>query len=48
MRVTGVLRQSIVTQAQIEENSRRPEGPIADRGAGTFYHLEELKYEPQP
>ena len=48
MRVTGILRQSVVTQAQIEETERKIGGPVASRGAGTFYHLEDLKYEPQP
>jgi hypothetical protein len=48
MRVSGILRQTVVTQAQIEEKERRAGGPFANRGPGTFYHLEELKYEPQP
>ena len=48
MRVTGILRQSVVTQAQIEETERRMGGPFANRGPGTFYHLDDLRYEPQP
>ena len=48
MRVSGILRQTVVTQAQIEGEERRMGGPFANRGPGTFYHLEQLKYEPQP
>ena len=48
MRVSGILRQSVVTQAQIEDTERRMGGSFANRGPGTFYHLEDLKYEPQP
>jgi hypothetical protein len=48
MRVSGILKQSVVTQAQIEDTERRMGGRFANRGPGIFYHLEDLKYEPQP
>jgi hypothetical protein len=48
MKVTGILKETVVTRAQIEEDERQMGGPIANRGPGIFYHLDELKYEPQP
>jgi hypothetical protein len=48
MRVTGILRQSVETQAQIEEAQRRMGGVFANRGPGTFYYLDGLKYAPEP
>jgi uncharacterized protein YceK len=46
VRVTGVLRRSVVTQAEIDA-LKTPEGfpLVAHRGAGTFYSLEDMKYE---
>jgi hypothetical protein len=46
VRVTGVLRKEVVTQAQIDA-LKTPDGfPLfATRGPGTFYSLGELKYE---
>jgi hypothetical protein len=46
--VTGVLRRTVVTQAQIDAEIQRLGGQFAHRGAGTFYHLDELRYEIQP
>ena len=48
VRVTGILGRSDVTQAQIDEEERRLGGKFANRGTGTFYHLNELRYELQP
>ena len=48
MRVSGILKQSVVTQAQIRDTERRTGLMFANRGPGTFYHLEDLRYEPQP
>lgn|GEM_PF-6627859 len=48
MKVTGILKETVVTRAQIEEDERQMGGPIANRGPGIFYHLDELKHEPQP
>jgi hypothetical protein len=48
VRVTGILRRSKVTQAQIDEEEQRLGGKFANRGTGTFYHLDELRYELQP
>jgi hypothetical protein len=42
--VSGILRQEVVTQAQIDEKELRRGGPFANRGPGTFYHLDDLKY----
>jgi hypothetical protein len=36
---TGVLRKSVVTKEQLEEDSRKFGHPFANRGPGTFYHL---------
>jgi len=36
---TGILRKTVVTKAQLEEELRRAGGPSANRGPGTFYHL---------
>ena len=47
-RVTGILRRSDVTQAEIDEGKRRLGGEFAHRGAGTFYYLDALQYELQP
>jgi hypothetical protein len=38
VRVSGVLRKSIVTAADIDPM-------VANRGAGTFYSLDDMKYE---
>lgn len=38
VRVSGVLRQSVITAADIEPL-------VASRGPGTFYSLEDMKYE---
>lgn len=48
VRVTGILRRSDVTQEQIDQEERRLAGKFADRGPGTFFHLDELRYELQP
>ncbi len=48
VKVTGILRQTDVTQAQIDEEERRAGGKFAHRGPGTFYHLDELRYELLP
>ena len=48
MRVTGILRQTVVTRAQLEEEEQQIGGPFANQGPGTFYHLDDLRYEPQP
>lgn len=45
--VTGVLRRTVVTQAQIDAEIQRLGGQFAHRGAGTFYHLDDLRYELQ-
>jgi hypothetical protein len=47
MRVTGILRQSIITEADIRETERQLGGPFAHRGAGTFYHLDDMHYQPE-
>ena len=47
-RVTGILRRSDVTQAQIDEEERRSGGKFANRGTGIFFHLDELWYELLP
>jgi len=38
VRVSGVLRKSVVTAADIDPM-------VANRGAGTFYSLDDMKYE---
>jgi hypothetical protein len=38
VRVSGVLRKTVVTQADVDPL-------IANRGAGTFYSLDDMKYE---
>ena len=48
MRVTGILRRSDVTQAQIDTGEQRLGGKFANRGTGTFYHLDDVRYELQP
>ena len=48
IRVSGILRRSNVTQAQIDEEEQRRGGKFAHRGTGAFYHLDELRYELQP
>ena len=48
VKVTGILRRSDVTQAQIDEEERRVGGKFANRGPGTFFYLDELRYELQP
>jgi hypothetical protein len=44
MKVSGVLRQTVVTAEDIAEAEREMGGPFAHRGPGTYYHLEDLKY----
>ena len=46
--VTGILRRSVVTQAQIDAASQRLGGQFAHRGAGTFYYLDDLRHQLQP
>ena len=48
VRVTGILRRSDVTQEHIYKEEQRVGGKFANRGTGTFYHLDELRYELQP
>ena len=48
VRVTGILRRSDVTQAQIDEEEQLRGGKFANRGPGAFYHLDELWYELKP
>jgi hypothetical protein len=48
MKVAGILRQSVVTQAQIDATERQVGGAVANRGPGTYYYLEDIKYEMQP
>jgi hypothetical protein len=48
VKVTGILRRSAVTQAQIDAEEQRVGGKFANRGPGTFFHLDELRYELQP
>jgi len=48
VRVTGILRRLDVTQAQIDTAEQRLGGKFANRGAGTFYRLDEVQYELQP
>jgi hypothetical protein len=38
VRVTGILRKTVVTEADVNPL-------VANRGAGTFYSLDEMKYE---
>ena len=38
VRVSGILRQSVITAADIDPM-------VANRGPGTFYSLEDMKYE---
>ena len=38
VRISGVLRKTVVTEADISPS-------VANRGAGTFYSLDEMKYE---
>ena len=38
VRISGVLRKTIVTQADVDPT-------LANRGAGTFYSLDDMKYE---
>ena len=47
VRVTGILRQSVVTQADIDALPHTPDGRVmvAHRGPGTFYSLEGMKFE---
>lgn len=47
VRVSGVLRKTVVTQADIDALPHTPEGfpMVAHRGAGTFYSLDDMKYE---
>ena len=45
VRVRGVLRETVITQEMIDSMNR--EG-IAHRGAGRFYHLDEMEYEVLP
>lgn len=42
--VTGILRQSVVTQAQIEQTERQM-GRVTHRGPGTYYRLEDLRFK---
>jgi hypothetical protein len=46
VRVSGVLRKTVVTQAEIDA-LKTPDGfpLVANRGAGTFYSLDDMKYE---
>ncbi len=46
--VTGILRRSVVTQAQIDAQIQRLGGQIANRGPGTFYYLDDVRYQLQP
>lgn len=46
--VTGILRRSVVTQAQIDAEAQRLGGQFANRGTGTFYYLDDLRYQLQP
>ena len=47
VRVSGVLRKTVVTQADIDALPHTSEGfpMVAHRGAGTFYSLDDMKYE---
>jgi hypothetical protein len=48
MKVAGILRQSVVTQAQIDATERQMGGAVANRGPGIYYYLEDIKHEMQP
>ena len=48
VKATEILRQSVVTQAEIEARERQAGGAVPHRGPGTYYYLEDLRYEPQP
>lgn len=47
VRISGILRKEVVTQADINALTNTPDGSplFANRGAGNFYHLENMKYE---
>ena len=45
--VNGILRQSVVTQAQIEQTERQM-GKVAHRGPGTYYRLEDVRFKLLP
>lgn len=46
VRVTGVLRKTVVTQAEVDRLKTPNSFPlVAHRGAGTFYSLQGMKYE---
>jgi len=44
MKVSGVLRQTIVTAEDVAKAEREMGGPFAHRGPGTYYYLDHLKY----
>ena len=46
--VSGILRRAVVTQAQIDAEAQRLGGRFANRGPGTFYYLDDLRYWLQP
>ena len=45
MKITGVLRQTVVAQSQFGGGDGSTGAPVDDRGPGTFYRLEDMHYE---
>lgn len=46
--VNGILRQSVVTQKQLEHTERQMGGQVAHRGPGTYYRLEDVRFKLLP
>lgn len=45
VRVTGILRKTVITQTEIDALTPDDAPAIAHRGAGAFYSLDDMKYE---
>jgi hypothetical protein len=43
VRLRGVIRKSVITEADVDANRRNPLGPAAMPGAGTYYRLEAVE-----
>ena len=44
VRATGILRSEVITAKQLADEAGE-HGIIQSRGPGTFYHLDQMKYE---